>query len=339
MITVGENSYTLLLQEEYDLSDLVESITLEDSIDEVALHAVVKLRVVAGMPKIETGMHCRLRGTLFGTSTVGDLVGSPILPAVIWDLEVEYRSSGKSITLSIFDASIYLTKCEDEYLFSTRQTASQRLKRYLKDWNVPVDTVADTKVVLAKAVYRAHPIWSFIMDDLKETARKGGDVFRPRVTGKGLSLLKLGSNKDIWVFAVGENIEETGRKESMEDAVTQVKVLGKQSEDTRSPVLAIVKGSNIRKYGTIQKVLQDSKVEKAGEAKTAASRMLSGPGRNQTVQGPDVNTLRAGDKLVLSDEEVYAYSVQHTLGSPGKISLQVASLDYIRRKNYAYGSV
>lgn len=331
MINPGLKKYEIVLDNNYYLRELIESITLEDSLDEIAYRASIQVVVTDDLPEIEPGQEIRVSGVPFDGNTMVYLLH----PGVVWDCNSNTQGV-KHLPMTVFDRSIYIAKSEDEYLFPAGQTASQRLKKYCSDWGIPLGQIPDTEVALAKAIYRAQPIWSMITADLKETVDKGGEMYTPRMTPDGLELFKLGSNIPIWVLESGQNIEQVDQNRTLEGTVTQVKVLGNASENQRSPVLAIIKGETT-KYGTLQKVLSDSKVTTAGQAKTAGQKMITGMQETVTVTGIDISTIRAGDKVSLNGWELLVASVRHDLGSPGHMTLELASADYIRGRYY--GSV
>ncbi len=332
MINPGLQKYEVVLANKYYLREIVESITLEESLDEIANRATVKMVITPDFPGIAPGQECRVSGVPFGGSSMVYLLH----PGVVWEVESETRGQ-KHLTATVYDKTIYLAKSEDEYLFPAGTTASQRLKQYAADWGIPLWSVPDTGVPLAKAIYRAQPLWSMIMADLKETVAKGGEMYRPRfVPGGGLELVKLGSNETVWVLELEQNIEELTQRRTLEGTVTQVKVLGNAAEDQRSPVLALVKGETA-KYGTLQKVLNDSKITTPGQAQTAGQKMLTGIQETFTVTSLDINTLRAGDKVLLNGMELLVKSVRHELGSPGHMTLELTWPEVIRREVYGYG--
>ncbi|GAF08027.1 phage-like element PBSX protein XkdQ [Paenibacillus pini JCM 16418] len=188
-------SYHLILQDQYDLTPLVETMTLKDSLDQIAYQASVRVAVNGNMPAIAPGMAIRISGVPFNKDSTIPLLH----PAVVW--EVESSNSGtKRLSLVINDRTIYLDKSEDEYLFPKDQTATQRLQKYAKDWGIPLLPLPDTRTKLGKAVYRAQTIFSMILADLKETAKNGGDMYHPRMTSGGLQLFKLGSNDSPYVL-------------------------------------------------------------------------------------------------------------------------------------------
>jgi hypothetical protein len=330
MITPGINKYEVVLDNKYYLRELVESITLEDSLDEIAMRATVRLAIIADFPGISPGQKIRISGPPFGGAGMEYLLH----PGVVWECDSS-NTVMKHLPVTIYDQTIYLAKSEEEYLFPAGQTATQRLQQYAADWEITLGRLEDTGIPLAKAIYRAQPIYSMIMSDLKETVKKGGDMFRPRMTPNGLELYRLGSNKTVWVL---ESVEEINQRRTLEGSVTKVKVLGNAPEEGRSPVLAVVVGET-EKYGTLQKVISDSKITDAGAARSAGESVLSGIQETISVTGPDINTLRSGDRVQLNKMDLIATQVKHELGSPGHMTLVLAEEDLVKRRYYSARSV
>ncbi|NLW89982.1 MAG: phage portal protein [Syntrophomonadaceae bacterium] len=334
VVKPGLNKYEVVLANKYYLRELVESISLDESLSDIAYHAQVRLLVTDEFQKIgiANGQEIRISGIPFGGSSMVYLLH----PGVVWECSSE-TTGIKHIDIDIYDRSIYLAKSEDEYLFPAGQTATDRLKQYCKDWGITSSIIADTKIALAKGVYRAQSIYSMIQRDIQETAVKGGGLFRARMSPDGLELIELGKNKNVWVLEPDQNVSQITQKRTLEGTVTQVKVLGNAGEDSRSPVLAIEKGETA-KYGTLQVVLQDEKITTASAASISAKKLLCGMQETFEVEAIDINTIRAGDKVMLSSTELYVISVNHQLGNPGKMTLELASEDYVRRRFYLEGT-
>ncbi|MBB6673023.1 XkdQ/YqbQ family protein [Cohnella nanjingensis] len=356
-------SYQVMLAGKYQLDDLVESLSLEEALDEVAYRATIKLLVTPDLPQLAPGQSIEIKGTpTDGTDIV------TILSGVIWECESTSANS-KHLQLIAYDKMIYLAKSDDERLMTAGQTAAQRLKSYAKDWQIPLGNIVDTKIPLARDVKRTKSIWAMIQEDLKETADKGGGMFRPRMTPTGVDLLQLGSNKTVWDLDI---LQEIGQRRTLEGAVTQVKVLGTQAPKAKtapaevdtskmtmeeigrkygatvsgtgtgkkakmpelpSPVLAVIKGET-SKLGTIQKVIQNDKIKSAADAQTAGKKELGGIQETFTVSGPDNNLIRAGDKVKLGEMLLFVTSVKRDLGQPGHMDLQLAAESKVRRDYY-----
>lgn len=312
----------------YFLRELVESISLEESLEEIAYRASARLVVTPDFPPISPGQEIRISGIPFNGTDMVYLLH----PGVVWECNSSTQGQ-KHLTATVYDKTIYLAKTEDEYIFPTGQTATQRLRHYASDWGIKLGQLSDSKIALAKSIYRAQPIYSMIQADLKETVKKGGDMYRVRMTPNGLDLVKLGSNKTVWVLEDERNLQEISQHRTLEGVATQVKVLGKESEGKRTPILTTVTGE-ISKYGTLQRVLQDEKVKTVAQAKSAGQKMLSGVQETISVKCLDINTIRAGDKVKLNGMELLVTSVQHELGASGSMQLELASSDYVRRRYY-----
>ena len=323
-----QNKYDVRLNNRYYLRELVENIVMDESLDEIAYRADVKLITAPDLPQIQPGQRIDIIGIPLGQSAATNLLA----PGVVWEVSIN-TSSIQYISLQVFDQTIYLEKSEDEYLLPAGQTATQRLRRYAADWGIPLGAVADTKIPLAKAVYRAQPRYHMIQSDLVETVSKGGDMYRLRMTPNGLELIRLGSNTTVWMLESGKNIHELNQVSSLEMTVTQVKVLGNAGQDERSPVLAVLKGE-ITKYGTLQRILNDQKITDTKSAKTAGAKLLCGAQNTISVSGPDINSIRAGDKVRLDGAELIVSAVKHDLGNPGRMNLDLADLDSIKRRFY-----
>lgn len=329
-VSCGSGKYEVVLANQYCLRDLLESITLTDSLSSIAYKAEIKIPITSDFPGIENGQQCRISGIPFGSNYMTYL----LYPGVVWEID-SITKGVKHLIATVYDTTIYLEKSEDEYLFPDGQTASQRIKQYAADWGFGIDSsnFPDTKVLLAKtgtgSSHRGY-IYDMIMADLKESVSKGGAMYRPRITLNGLELFHIGGNSTVWVL---ESLESIEQNRTLEGAVTRVKVLGQETEGQRTPVLAIVSGDTAQ-YGTLQKILQDEKITSAAEGKTKGQAMLTGVQQTITVIGPDINTMRAGDLTALNGMELIVTDISHELGTPGHMTAQLASVDYVRRKYY-----
>lgn len=329
MITLGGNKYEVVLANKWYLRELVDRITLEDNLQEIAYRANVDMTVTDDFPGISPGQEIRVSGIPFGGSSMVYLLH----PGVVWDID-SAKQNIKRLTATIYDRTIYLPESEDEYLFPAGQTADQRLRIYAEQWGIPLSAnIPNTGIPLAKSLKRPASIYSHITADLKETAKKGGKLYRPRMTPNGLELYELGTNSTVWILEEEAGVEEIGQNRTLSGAVTRVKVLGQADDQQKSPVLAVVDGDR-DKYGTIQKILQDPDIKNASEATAAAQQMLTGMQETFRVTGIDINTIRAGDKVQLNGMDLIVRSITHDLGEPGHMSAELETIDQIRRRIY-----
>ncbi|MFC4600678.1 XkdQ/YqbQ family protein [Cohnella hongkongensis] len=316
-------SYEVVYANRYDLTQLIEELSLEESLDEIAYCANMKLVVTPDMPMISPGQEIRVSGIPFGSAKKEVLLN----PGVVW--ECHSSNSGlKHLSVTAYEKTIYLAKSDDERLMPAGQTATERIKQYAKEWGIPVGNIADTRIKLAKNIKRTQTILSMIMEDLKETADKGGAMYRTRMTERGLELVEIGSNPIVWELTA---IEEMTQNRTLEGAITQVKVIGPQeSENWVSKTLALEK-KDTEKYGTLQKLIMDNRVETVEQAKKVAAKTLLGLQETVSLTALDINTIRAGDRVRLDEWELIVTQVRHQLGYPGRMELELAAEGKVRR--------
>lgn len=323
---IGDIMANIIINNRYKIENFSEKISLDESIDNIAYTANAELVETSQLKNvgIAKGSPIEIYDINYETKK-----NTQVFKGIVW--EIDRNKKSKRLRLSCKERTVYMEESEDEYLFPAGMTATQRIQKYCNDWGIPIENLIDTKVKLAKAVYRSDAILSMMLKDLKETAQKGGNLYKLRMLDK-LNLVQLGSNKTIWKLeTIAEEIDE---KSSLEGMITQVKVLGKQEENKKTPVTGVYK-KDTDKYGTIQKLVQDEKIKNGAEAKKRADTLFNTGEDTVRVSGVDINTIRAGDKISLDGVFLYVTDITHTLGSAGKMDLTLCSLDHIRRKFYS----
>ena len=315
----------LILKDKYKIKKLNQGITLRESIDGIAYIADINILETKELKHI---------GISKGDNIKLIEGNVRIFNGVIWELDKSKKS--KIINLECHERTVYIEESEDEYLFG-ESTATSRIKQYCKDWGIPTETLIDTKIKLSKAIYRRSTIFSMIKKDLVETATKGGDLYKLRMENK-LKLFKIGNNSVV--YKLDNILEDINEKNSLKGIVTQVKVLGKnKNENSKSPIIGTYK-KNTEKYGTIQKILQDDKVDNSKKAKNAAENLFNTGEDSLSVKCKDILGIRAGDKVSLYSKDYYVIDVTHDLNGSPKMSLNLcANLDVIRKRFYSNGDI
>jgi hypothetical protein len=317
---------TIIVKDNYKVSNLNEGITLSEAIDGISYNATVKLVETEELRSIQL---VKGNGIEIWDDDHETKKSTRVFKGVVWETARNRKS--KRLTLSCKERTVYIEESEDEYLLTEGQTATQRATQFCNDWRIPIGNFVNTNIALSKAVRRSDTIFSMMMKDLKETSQKGGSLYKYRMLDK-LDLIEIGSNATVWKLeTAAEEIEDKG---SLQGVVTQVKVLGKQEDDKKTPVIGTYQ-KDVVGYGTIQKILQDENIKSVDDAKKRAESLFSTGEDSIRVSGVDINTIRAGDKVSLNGVFLYATDVTHNLGSTGKMDLNLGGLDYIRRKFYS----
>ncbi|HCQ6203830.1 TPA: XkdQ, partial [Clostridioides difficile] len=255
----------IILNGKYDIANFNEGITLSEAIDGVAYKMDVSLIEPKQLQDIgiKKGDKIVLIDIAYESKKE-----ETIFDGVVWEARRSEKS--KKLTLSCRERTVYMEESEEQYLFK-ENTATQRIEYYCKQWNIPYYNLANTGKKLAKVIHKTN-ILDMIKKDLKETASKGGDLFRVRMDNK-LKLFKLGTNANV--YKLDSILEDANFTSSFNDAVTSVKVLGKsKDENTKAPIIGTYK-KDADKFGTLQKIKQDEKIKNAKEAKKAAEAMFN----------------------------------------------------------------
>lgn len=353
----------IVLDGKYYLGDLVESAILNDSLAEISYRGDITL---VATPDLKALSVAPKRTIIVQGTDPARQTKTNLLDGIVWTTEDRNIGGRNHLALGVRDRTINIAKSEAEYLFRPGMTATERIAKYAKDWNIEVGSLVDTEVKLGKTVHRAQSIYSMIQKDLAETAKQSGELYLVRMVGTKLYLVKLGSNTAVWRL---EALEEATNHKTLEGAVTKVLVTGADIQDTKTPVFITVDNPDPA-LGTIQKIIQDSQLTTPDAAKNAgnvkahktsvssaltttaklamktptavllandmatAKSMVGGVQETETLEAPDVPTIRAGDKVKYDNQYWLVTEVEHRLGTPGHMRLFLGDTDYVRRRYY-----
>lgn len=323
----------LVLKNKYKIEGLQLSGTLKESIDTIAYTldtTIVKNYELANEIGLTKGDAIEFWDYPFSNSANK----KRMFCGIVWTNNESDKT--RRLDLDCKERTRVLEESEDELLLYEGQTATQRITNICNEWSIPIGNFADTGVGLAKDRKKAG-LYSMMWGFLKETAQKGGDLFNFRFDDS-LNIVKLGSNSII--YKLDDIIDEPSRKNTLEGAVTQVKVLGEnKSKDDNpelSPVIGVYKGDYTDEYGTIQKIVQDSKVADYSQGLEKANSMINYGSDEWTFKCvKDILDIRAGDKVSLSGNFYYVTEITHNLGDQGMTIKAMDSLEAVRGKFYA----
>lgn len=303
-----------------------EKLSLKETIDGIAYTLTTTIAETEAIRSLNLAKGDRISVYDYNYYTKGYWM---FFEGVIWDISTNKQS--RKINITAKERTVYLEESEDEYYWSEGQTALQRMMVIASDWGIPVGYVDDTQKGLAKAL-RKENLYGMIKKDLKETAQKGGSLYRVRMDEK-LELIELGTNENIPIL--DSIIDEIEYKNSLDGTVTQVKVLGKkEKEETKSPIIGTFK-QGTDDYGTIQKIVQDEKVDDYAKASDKANTLFSTGEDTIIVKCViDINTLRAGNKVKLYGKDYIISEMDHDYGDIKRMNMTLMSWEGVKSKFY-----
>lgn len=322
----------LVLKNKYKIEGLSLSGSLKESIDTISYtmnFEILKNYALANKIGLTKGDSIEFYDKGFWSKE-----NKKIFSGVIWTINESDKTM--RISLECKERTVYLEESEDELLLYDGHTATQRATNICNDWSIPIGNFADTGIGLSKD-RRKNSLYTMMWSDLKETAQKGGKLYCYRM-GTSLDLIELGTNEVI--YKLDGIIDDPSRKNTLDGVVTQVKVLGENKSKEESPEISPIVGvfkQGTDDYGTIQKIVQDSKVTDYATGQDKANSMFSTGEDTWTFKCvKDIPDIRAGDKVSLYDKFYYVTEITHNLGDADSMTMNAMStLDDIRRKFYA----
>ncbi|OSA97773.1 UNVERIFIED_ORG: XkdQ [Clostridium botulinum] len=332
----------LVLKNKYKIQLLSEEATLKESTDSIAYTLNLSLIETDEFKNIGLvkGDSIQLYDYMFNSNEYKKIFDGTIR-------DISGSKKNKKLSIICRERTVSIEESEDEYLWSDGQTATQRAKAICNDWNIPVGCFSETNIGLAKDL-RKESLFGMMKKDLKETAQKGGSLYKFRMD-ESLNLIELGSNSIV--YKLDSIVNDIQTKSSLNGAVTQVKVLGKEetkksTKETKksnnseekelilSPIIGVFK-KDTERYGTIQKLFRDEKIDDYSKAKSKADALFSNGEDSMSVPCvQDINTIRAGDKVSLYNIFYYVTDITHELGTGGKMDLTLMSWEGVKTKFY-----
>lgn len=293
------NAALISLQWEENKGELAQRATLEIAnieIGEIKLITLVKLNCVI-----------IIYGKQDGERRI-------VFQGAIW--EWKYSSaSQRTISLTAYDNLIRLQKSKDFKYYSAGQSTQAIIGDICNSWGVTLDYKWGASITHEKKVFNGDRISDMITGLLEEVRKQTGKRWITLLINGKLTISGYATNSTVFRFDTNNTVS-TSDKLSLDDLITQVKIIGKQDDDGRAAVQALIKGDT--KYGVLQEIVRNDSDTSASEATAEANTILQErgkPERTTSVVVPDLPFLRKGDKIEMNAENLigffYVVSVTH----------------------------
>lgn len=237
-----------------------------------------------------------------------------LLQGAIWEWHYTH-SSEKTIALTAYDNLIRLQKSKDFKYYTAGQTTQTILGDICSSWGIPYEYRWGASMTHEKKVFNGDKISDMIITLLDEVRKRTGNRYVALLKNGKLVICGYGANSTVYRFD-GKNTVSVSDKLSISNLVTQVKVLGKQDDDGRAAVQAIVKGD--LSFGVLQEIVRTDSDKDTAAATTEANTILQErgqPERTTTVIVPDLPFTRKGDRVEIKTASLngifYVTAVTH----------------------------
>lgn len=294
------------------LNDALISLQWEESKNELAQRATIELANIeigktklVVLTKLNCGIliYCEMSGTR-----------SLVFQGAIWEW-THTDASQKTITIMAYDNLVRLQKSKDFKYYTAGQTTSAIVGDICTTWGIPLDYQWGATITHEKKVFNGDRISDMIVTLLDEVRKQTGKRYIASLKGGKLTISGFGANNTVFRFD-SLNTISTSDKLSIVDLVTQVKVLGKQDDDGRASVQALIKGNT--DFGVLQEIVRSDSADDTATATAEANTILQergNPERTTTVVVPDLPVTRKGDRVEMKTESLngffYVSAVTH----------------------------
>ena len=312
MIDIARLKYKLLLVtesgKELDITNAAEELGWEEGESELSL---------------------RLSFSLFNTEYNGGLLSSVAKPgctcaviadwgtgkeevarAKIVEWDPQFSGSGNTLGIMAYDDLINLQSSQDNRYYSAGTGTKSAITAIFKDWGIPLGEYKGPDVAHAKTLFKAEYLSDIILQLLDDAKKKGGAACVLRSSKGKVSILPEGSNTTIYHFSADKNVTVARDMMSIASLVTRVKVVGKEDDDGKQAVEAIVDG--LTKYGIRQQIYVSDEDDTLDTAKSAAQDIINKDGQPEhvrSVSSPDVPVVRKGDKVHIQAGTLNGYYI------------------------------
>lgn len=305
----------------YNLTPVLESITLTDRENQIAQSATIKIsNQQIGNSWLSSLLEVRSR--VYITADDGEKK-EEVFRGFIWSRPYQSQNTGKMLTLRCYDHLIYFQESEESEFFASGKSTKDVISSLCSKWGVKLE-YSYGSITHGKLALRGT-LSDVMTDDVLELAKdRLGKKYVIRSEKDVVKVMYTGQNKLVYHIKAKQNAISTSSEVTMDGMVTKVVILGKENDDKRQPVEATVSG-NTSKYGTLQKIIDRDEDTSLSDAKKEAQSILDEKGKPKweaTIVAVDIPWIRKGDKVKAAagdlTQEYIVLGVDHDISNRSK---------------------
>ena len=263
-------------EQQGDLAQRANFTVRNAAVNNTWIHALAKLNCVI-----------RIRSSWNGGSNVSVFDGN------IWDWRYVSETQ-KELSLTAYDPLIRLQQSQDFKYYSAGLRTQDLLGDICADWGIPLSYEWSQQLTHAKKVFNGKFVGDMITGILEEVRQQTGEKYVVNYSDGQLRVKGYGTNDTVYLFG-RDSAMSTSNRFSMNNLVTRVKVLGKQDDDGRAPVEAVLDGDT--SFGVLQAIVRRDGTKTLEAAMNEADAVLATRGKpveTTQINVPDVPTIRGG---------------------------------------------
>lgn len=307
MASHGDPTYTAKIvagQTTYDITPILMNIDVSDQENQMAQRFTITIMNIMIDGQWSTNVF-EARQRVFVYADDGEKQDE-VFRGWLWKKNYVSSNEKRDFQLICYDNLIYFQESEVYYYFSAGKSTEDILKAICDQWGVKLEynyeSITHEKLLLKGTL--SNIITNDILDLVRD---RTGKKYVIRMIKDTMHIDAVGENTTIYQFNSQQNVVETTTEQTMEGMITRVVIFGKQGENERAPVEAIVE-EHVEEYGTLQKVVgrtESSTLEDAKKEADTIVNMNKWPFWNYELQAPDIPWLRKGDVVYINAGGIY----------------------------------
>jgi len=306
----------------FDLTPVLKKLDWEENINELAQRCSLTL---PNMAVGRTWLHSLARiNTIIRVKARWNGGNELLFDGTIWDW---YYTSAtqKELAVISYDRLIRLKQSREFYYYQAGMTTQALINDICGQWGMPVSYQWAHSITHEKKAFRGKKsVADMIVALLEEVRDKTGEDYIIKFKDGQLEIVGYGTNSPVYLLDRTGTIS-TGFRRNINNLITKVKVYGREDDEGRAQVEAIVEG-NMR-FGVLQEIVMRDSNKSLADAKAEANALIGKRGRPEDIikwDGPDLPFLRKGDKVEIRAGNLigffYVESMVHT-GNTRRMSL------------------
>ena len=222
-----------------------------------------------------------------------------LFEGTIWEWQY-VSSTNKELTITAYDRLIRLQQSKDFYYFAPGMTTQAIVGKICNDHNIPFSYDWSRSVTHEKKLWSAIAVSVAIIDLLEEVRRQTGEKYVIYWRDGQLQITGRGNNSTVYLFDT-QNVISTMNKLTINNLVTEVRILGNEDRDQRRPVDDTVPGD--QQYGILREIILRDRNKTLATAQAEAKTIIKERGKPEEIiqiNVPDLPFMRKGDKVEVS---------------------------------------
>lgn len=313
-------AYITTSDRKYNVTNALVSLDLSEQEKQIAASATLNIADVEVEGKMLSTL---IKPSHRVTITAYDgKTNDEVFSGYVWDISPKESLTDNNFSLKCYDQLIYWQESEDSDFFAEGKSTKDIMKTLSKNWGISMiyeyESITHEKLVLRGAIS------DFVTADVLDPVQKRTGVkYVIRIEKENVVVRPVGWNETVYKIIGGFNAIEIRRYITMNGVTTQVVLLGKSSDDQKTPVEATVSG-NTAEYGTLQKIISRDEDMTIEDAKDEANTIIKDgvPKWEYDVKAVDIPWIRKGDKVMVDTKTLKGFfivkSIDREISNRGK---------------------